>query len=80
VSVLSVKLGTSMEQLRRTLLFFETNSSDPNVRGDSWRARASHICELQFNMSHHGMKIDFNGQDRWDWDERSRNLKEALLL
>ncbi|KAF8904375.1 hypothetical protein CPB84DRAFT_1772873 [Gymnopilus junonius] len=48
--------------------------------GDSWRARASHICELQFNMSYSGMKIDFNGQDKWDWNERVRDIKEASTL
>ncbi|KAF8160942.1 hypothetical protein B0H34DRAFT_698791 [Crassisporium funariophilum] len=48
--------------------------------GDSWRARASHICELQFNMSYQGLKIDFNGLDRWDWEERVRNLKETASL
>ncbi|KAJ7078874.1 hypothetical protein B0H15DRAFT_859587 [Mycena belliarum] len=44
--------------------------------GDSWRARVSHICELQFNMTL-GMKIDFGGQDRYDYPERRRNLEEA---
>ncbi|KAF8893857.1 hypothetical protein BD779DRAFT_955825 [Infundibulicybe gibba] len=45
--------------------------------GDSWRARVSHICELQFNMTYLGMKIDFGGMDRWDYSERQRNLVEA---
>ncbi|TFK44533.1 hypothetical protein BDQ12DRAFT_594067, partial [Crucibulum laeve] len=45
--------------------------------GDSWRARGSHICELQFNMAYMGMKIDFGGLDRWDYEERKRNLIEA---
>ncbi|KAF8995437.1 hypothetical protein BDQ17DRAFT_1401254 [Cyathus striatus] len=45
--------------------------------GDSWRARVTHICELQFNMSFLGMKIDFGGLDRWDYSERLRNVKEA---
>ncbi|KDR75341.1 hypothetical protein GALMADRAFT_249382 [Galerina marginata CBS 339.88] len=48
--------------------------------GDSWRARASHICELQFSISYHGLKIDFGGLDRWDWNERERNLKECEIL
>ncbi|KAF8629193.1 hypothetical protein AX17_005778 [Amanita inopinata Kibby_2008] len=47
---------------------------------DSWRARVTHICELQFNMSCLGMKIDFGGLDRWDFNERYRNLQEAALL
>jgi len=47
--------------------------------GDSWRARASHVCELQFSMTRQGLKIDFNGLDRWDQDERERNLAEAVI-
>ncbi|KAF7375964.1 hypothetical protein MSAN_00011000 [Mycena sanguinolenta] len=45
--------------------------------GDSWRARVTHICELQFNMSALDMKIDFGGMDRYDYPERRRNLEEA---
>lgn len=45
--------------------------------GDSWRARASHVPELQFNTSACNMKINFGGLDRWDYPERLRNLKEA---
>jgi len=48
--------------------------------GDSWRARVTHIHELQFNMSYLGMKIDFGGLDRWDFDERKKNLEEAASL
>ncbi|KAF9445907.1 hypothetical protein P691DRAFT_805016, partial [Macrolepiota fuliginosa MF-IS2] len=48
--------------------------------GDSWRARASHVAELQFNMSYYNMKIDFGGLDRWDYLERARNLNEAQSL
>ncbi|KIY44506.1 hypothetical protein FISHEDRAFT_77428 [Fistulina hepatica ATCC 64428] len=44
--------------------------------GDSWRAKGTHICELQFNMAM-GMKIDFGAQDRYDYAERQRNLSEA---
>ncbi|KAJ7668427.1 hypothetical protein DFH06DRAFT_1181654 [Mycena polygramma] len=43
--------------------------------GDSWRARVTHICELQFNMTHLDMKIDFGGLDRYDYPERRRNLE-----
>ncbi|OCH95139.1 hypothetical protein OBBRIDRAFT_788602 [Obba rivulosa] len=45
--------------------------------GDSWRARASHVCELQLNLLRGGLKIDFGGLDRWDYGERVRNLQEA---
>ncbi|KAJ7497089.1 hypothetical protein FB451DRAFT_214982 [Mycena latifolia] len=45
--------------------------------GDSWRARVTHMCELQFNMTCLGMKIDFGGLDRYDYSERRRNLEEA---
>ncbi|PPQ89511.1 hypothetical protein CVT25_012183 [Psilocybe cyanescens] len=48
--------------------------------GDSWRARGSHVAELQFNMTYQGMKIDFNGLDKWDWNERARNLQECSVL
>ncbi|KAH7909964.1 hypothetical protein BJ138DRAFT_1154025 [Hygrophoropsis aurantiaca] len=45
--------------------------------GDSWRARVSHICELQANLFTGAMKIDFGGLDRWDYSERQRNMREA---
>ncbi|KAJ7755734.1 hypothetical protein DFH07DRAFT_959370 [Mycena maculata] len=45
--------------------------------GDSWRARVTHIPELQFNMTYLGMKIDFGGMDRYDYPQRRRNLDEA---
>ncbi|KAI0958563.1 hypothetical protein AcV7_004353 [Taiwanofungus camphoratus] len=44
---------------------------------DSWRARVSHICELQVNLSSNAMSIDFGGLDRWDYSERVRNMEEA---
>ena len=47
------------------------------ISGDSWRARRTHICELQFNMIYFNMQIDFGGLDRWDYVERKRNLDEA---
>ncbi|KAH7888616.1 hypothetical protein F5I97DRAFT_1935110 [Phlebopus sp. FC_14] len=45
--------------------------------GDSWRARVSHICELQVYLSEGAMKIDFGGLDRWDHNERQRNMHQA---
>jgi hypothetical protein len=48
--------------------------------GDSWRARVTHICELQVNLHFGGMKIDFGGLDRWEYCERQRNMQEANLL
>jgi hypothetical protein len=48
-------------------------------RGDSWRARVSHICELQVNLYLGTMKIDFGGLDRWDYNERQRNSQEASI-
>lgn len=45
--------------------------------GDSWRARVSHICELQVNLFAGTIKIDFGGLDRWDYAERARNIAEA---
>ncbi|EIW63341.1 uncharacterized protein TRAVEDRAFT_26653 [Trametes versicolor FP-101664 SS1] len=47
---------------------------------DSWRARVGHICELQVNLAAGALSIDFGGLDRWDYDERARNLREALQL
>ncbi|KII92154.1 hypothetical protein PLICRDRAFT_50584 [Plicaturopsis crispa FD-325 SS-3] len=47
--------------------------------GDSWRARVSHICELQVNMFTEALKIDFGGLDRWDYNERQRNMQDAAL-
>ncbi|TEB37510.1 hypothetical protein FA13DRAFT_1786635 [Coprinellus micaceus] len=48
--------------------------------GDSWRARVSHIPELQFNMTYLGMQVNFGGLDRWDFPERERNLRESTNL
>ncbi|KAF8134588.1 hypothetical protein EV363DRAFT_1257845, partial [Boletus edulis] len=45
--------------------------------GDSWRARVPCICELQVNLSSGAMRIDFGGLDRWDFNERRRNMMEA---
>jgi len=44
---------------------------------DSWRARVTHICELQVNLASGAMSIDFGGLDRYDYEERMRNLQEA---
>ena len=46
-------------------------------RADSWRARVTHICELQVNLASGAMSIDFGGMDRWDYPERVRNMAEA---
>ncbi|TFY67930.1 hypothetical protein EVJ58_g1323 [Rhodofomes roseus] len=46
--------------------------------GDSWRARVNHICELQVNLASGAMTIDFGGMDRWDYEERVRNMEEAV--
>ncbi|KAI0780088.1 hypothetical protein C8Q74DRAFT_1199077 [Fomes fomentarius] len=46
--------------------------------GDSWRARVSHICELQVNLASGAMAIDFGELDRWDYAERARNMEGAL--
>ncbi|KAI0823735.1 hypothetical protein BC628DRAFT_1324348, partial [Trametes gibbosa] len=45
---------------------------------DSWRARVAHICDLQVNLAAGAMTIDFGGLDRWDYDERARNLSESV--
>nr|GAT57752.1 predicted protein [Mycena chlorophos] len=45
--------------------------------GDSWRARVSHIVELQSEMAVNGTLISFGGLDRYDYDERKRSLDEA---
>ncbi|KAF7790352.1 hypothetical protein EIP86_001307 [Pleurotus ostreatoroseus] len=44
---------------------------------DSWRARVSHLCELQANLASGALTIDFGGMDRWDHAERARNMAEA---
>lgn len=53
--------------------------SHNNLRGDSWRARVSFLPELQVNISSGAMTIDFGGLDRWDINERQRNLSEAEI-
>lgn len=44
---------------------------------DSWRVRVSHICELQVNLATGAMTIDFGGLDKWDYEERVRNMEEV---
>ncbi|KAI0093230.1 hypothetical protein BDY19DRAFT_416183 [Irpex rosettiformis] len=48
-----------------------------SATADSWRARVTHICELQVNLASGAMSIDFGGMDRWDYPERIRNMAEA---
>ncbi|KAH9069808.1 hypothetical protein EDB83DRAFT_2370767 [Lactarius deliciosus] len=45
--------------------------------GDSWRARATHMAELQAGLAARALRIDFGGLDRWDYNERRRNVLEA---
>ncbi|KAG8939061.1 hypothetical protein FRC04_007036 [Tulasnella sp. 424] len=56
------------------------NSGDDSAygssTGDSWRARAGHIWELQVNVDSGALKIDFGGEDRWTGKERLRNYEE----
>jgi len=44
--------------------------------GNSWRAQAPFIWELQLNLSAGNMTIDFGGEDRFDSGERQRNFDE----
>ena len=53
------------------------SSCASSCSADSWRARVSHICELQVNLASGAMTIDFGGMDRWDYPERVRNMEEA---
>ncbi|KAF8604688.1 hypothetical protein BDV93DRAFT_491993 [Ceratobasidium sp. AG-I] len=50
-----------------------------DATGDSWRAKAAHMWDLQVNMDA-GMRIDFSGGMGigWDLNERTRNLKESV--
>ncbi|KAH8831516.1 hypothetical protein DL96DRAFT_835928 [Flagelloscypha sp. PMI_526] len=43
--------------------------------GDSWRTKGSHLIELQWSITMQGLSFDFGGLDRWDLDERRRNLE-----
>ena len=52
--------------------------TDTKNRGDSWRARVSHICELQVNISTGVITIDFGGIDKYTYEERVRNLQDAM--
>jgi hypothetical protein len=47
--------------------------------GDSWRARASHIVELAVNMYTGALTVDFGDFDRWDHEQRRRNMEEAEI-
>jgi len=46
-------------------------------RGDSWRARTTHMAELQASLAARALRIHFGGLDRWDYAERQRNIREA---
>lgn len=70
----------ALQREREKIIHLPLNSADASYRGDSWRARVAHIPELQFNMVYQGMKIDFNGSDKYDWNERTRNLGESGTL
>ncbi|KAN0138356.1 hypothetical protein V8E53_003819 [Lactarius tabidus] len=72
----------------RTLWIFDARSRDDGcarlvseagdvATGDSWRARATHMAELQAGLAARALRIDFGGLDRWDYDERRRNMLEA---
>ncbi|KAJ7209613.1 hypothetical protein GGX14DRAFT_631030 [Mycena pura] len=49
----------------------------PTHSGDSWRARVTHIIELQSKIACNEMTISFGGLDRYDYKERRRNMDEA---
>ncbi|EIN11720.1 hypothetical protein PUNSTDRAFT_42890 [Punctularia strigosozonata HHB-11173 SS5] len=70
---------SNADQTARVVSQTSTDSTYGTATGDSWRARVSHICELQVNMAVMGMKVDFGGLDRWDYHERKRNLEEAVV-
>ena len=64
------------------MLFFSAfqifaNDGLTSYSADSWRPRASFLPELQINLISGAMKIDFGGLDRWDYNERRRNLADA---
>ncbi|KAL5528650.1 hypothetical protein ACEPAF_7786 [Sanghuangporus sanghuang] len=48
-----------------------------SATADSWRARVSFLPELQLNLVSGSMKIDFGGLDRWNHDERQKNMAIA---
>jgi hypothetical protein len=73
----SDQLGHVWDSNVRLTKYTLLTSANFHCRADSWRARVSHICELQVNMSSGAMKIDFGGLDRWDYAERQRNTQEA---
>ena len=62
------------ELVHRRFILLVSNKKD---RGDSWRARVSHICELQVNISTGAITIDFGGMDKYTYEERVRNLQDA---
>jgi len=37
----------------------------------------THMAELQASLAARALHIDFGGLDRWDYDERRRNMLEA---
>ena len=73
--------ASCVPRFRPACCYLRVLTSDCGVwvdSADSWRARVSHICELQVNLASGAMTIDFGGMDRWDYEERVRNLEEAV--
>ncbi|KAI0683228.1 hypothetical protein BC835DRAFT_1296561, partial [Cytidiella melzeri] len=68
---------SNMDQCVRVVSQTSASGVYGSATADSWRARVSHICELQVNVASGAMSIDFGGMDRWDYQERVRNMAEA---
>ena len=73
----SARLGTSLRECTHTFPLALTPGLYWRCRGDSWRARGTHLAELQAGLAARALRIDFGGLDRWDYDERRRNMVEA---
>ncbi|KAJ7072539.1 hypothetical protein C8F01DRAFT_973562 [Mycena amicta] len=67
---------SNVDQCAR-LVYGKSDDLYGTATGDSWRARVSHMIELQSEMAVNGTLISFGGLDRYDYEERKRNLEEA---
>ncbi|KAF7315266.1 hypothetical protein MIND_00041000 [Mycena indigotica] len=68
--------ASNLDQCAR-LVYGQSDELPTAATGDSWRARVTHLVQLQIEIGPRGTLITFGGQDRYDYNERKRNLEEV---
>jgi len=68
---------SNIDQSARVVRQASDDTAYGTATGDSWRAQVTHIIELQSEIACQAMTINFGGLDRYDYNERRRNMDEA---